>query len=95
MKSSFTETEFKRVDDNNENIGIWKFCQAVQREKTLPLQCTSCFSFRAETDYPPRERRTGRGAPNVFVVGVILKRSVVYVNCFASDNISRIKNGFV
>ena len=29
--------------------------QAIQKEKQLPLQCTSCFSFRAETDYPPRE----------------------------------------
>ena len=54
-KSSFTDTEFKRLDDNDIKVGICKFCQAIQREKKLPLQCTSCFSFRAETDYPPRE----------------------------------------
>ena len=55
LKSSFTDTEFKRLDDRNQKVGICKFCQAVQKEKGLPLQCTYCFSFRAETDYPSRE----------------------------------------
>ena len=56
LKSSFTETEFKRLDDNNQKVGICKLCQAIQKEKQLPLQCTSCFTWRAETDYPPKER---------------------------------------
>ena len=42
-----------------------------------------------------RERRIGGGVPNVFAVGVIQKRNVVYVVCIANENIFQIGNGYV
>ena len=94
LKSSFTGTEFKRLDDNNEKVGICKFCQAMQREKGLLLQCTSCFSFRAETDYPPREKHWRWSSKRV-CRWCNPKKHVVCVICFVSDNIFLIVNGFV
>ena len=43
LKTSFQATEFKRLDDNNQKVGICNLCQAVQKEKGLPSQCTYCF----------------------------------------------------
>ena len=56
LKTSFTETEFKRLDDNNVLVGSCRLCQAEKKAEGLPLQCTYCFSYRAETDFPLKER---------------------------------------
>ena len=40
LKTSYTETEFKRLDDNNVLVGSCRLCQAEKKADGLPLQCT-------------------------------------------------------
>ena len=56
FKTSFTATEFKRTDENNFLVGACKLCQAEKKEAGIPLQCTFCFRYRADTDFPVKER---------------------------------------
>ena len=56
LKTSFTETEFKRLDEKNQLVGSCKLCQAEKKAEGIPLQCTYCFTYRAETDFPQKER---------------------------------------
>ena len=56
FKTSYTDTEFKSLDDNNELVGSCRLCQAETKAEGIPLQCTYCFVYRAETDFPLKER---------------------------------------
>ena len=56
LKTMYAVTEFKRLDDNGALVGSCKLCQAEKKAEGIPLQCTYCFSYRAETDFPVRER---------------------------------------
>ena len=64
-KSSFIETEFKRVDENNILVGSCRLCQEEKKAEGIPLQCTYCFAFRAKTDFPLKERHSKASSKRV------------------------------
>ena len=94
LKTSFTITEFKRLDENNEKSVYVSYVKQY-KERRIYL-CSVRIAFRSvRSQITLRERHIGAGALSVFVVTVILKRNVVYVTCIANDNIFLIRNGFV
>ena len=59
LKTSFTDTEFKRRDDNNEKVGICRLCQSLQRREgpaftmylLLFLSCRDRFPSKRKAFY--------------------------------------------
>ena len=94
LKTSFTETEFKRVDERNQLVGSCKLCQTEKKAEGIPLQCTYCFTYRAYTDFPEKERHWSASSKRV-CCWCDPRKNVVFVRSCGIDNISQIESGCV
>ena len=95
LKTSFTETEFKRLDEKKINWSALANCVKQKRRQKAFLCSAHIVLHIVPKQTSHRKKGIGKQALNEFVVGVILGKFVVYVRSCGTDNISQIENGCV
>ena len=94
IETSFTETEFKRVDDNNEKLESVNYVKQYKEKSIYLCNVRLALPF-VQKQITLQKRHTIRGVLNVCVNGVIQRKRVVYVTRCLNDNISQMVNGCV